>query len=291
MPEPTPNPSDVKKPEGTVTPTPTGGTPALPTPAAEPKPGANVIPTPDKPVIPTIPASITATPSSAAKPDASATPAVKPEGTPTPPTPTGTVPITALHEERTKRQTLETEVQQLRDMVTQRGYQQQAQQESQPNPMQKEIEALWDTDPRKAVQAEIMVAMNWRDSVEAGLSNQANELSGKYTDFNTYRSQAETYVRSLPLDQRSDPRVMEVAYLVVRGQNVDQIMETQKNELYKQFQSGEFVGTGAPAAGTFTAPPATGTTPLTQDQLTAATAMGMTPEDYAGSIQAPKVVA
>jgi hypothetical protein len=176
---------------------------------------------------------------------------------------------------------------QLRDMVTQRGYSQQAQQEAQPNQMQKEIEQLWDSDPRKAVQAEIMVAMNWRDSVEANLSSQANELSGKYTDFNTYRNQAETYVRSLPLDQRSDPRVMEVAYLVVRGQNVDQIMETQKNDLYKQFQSGEFVGT--PAPGTFTAPPPTGAVPLTQDQLNAATAMGMSPEDYAGSIQAPKV--
>jgi len=282
MPDPIPNPNDVKPAAGTVIPTPPGGTPAQPTPAAEPKPGATVIPTPT-PVTPAIPASVTATPTpGAVKPSASPTPGVKPE-----PVPSGTVPITALHEERTKRQALETEMTQLRDMVTQRGYQQQATQEAQPNQMQKEIEQLWDTDPRKAVQAEIMVAMNWRDSVEANLSSQASELSGKYTDFNTYRNQAETYVRSLPLDQRSDPRVMEVAYLVVRGQNVDSIMEKQKNDLYQQFQKGEFVGT-TPAPGTFTAPAATGAIPLTQDQINAATAMGMTPEDYAGQIQAPK---
>jgi hypothetical protein len=202
--------------------------------------------------------------------------------------PAGTVPITALHEERTKRQTLEQEVQQLRDMVTQRGYQQPQQpQQPQQNQMQQEIEQLWDTDPRKAVQAEIMVAMNWRDSVEANLSAQASELAGKYSDFNTYRNQAETYVRSLPLDQRSDPRVMEVAYLVVRGQNVDTIIEQQKNDLYQKFQSGEFVGT-APQPGTFTAPPTTGTVQLTQDQLNAATAMGLSPEDYASAIQSPK---
>lgn len=284
MPDPIPNPSAATTPPaGTGTPAPTGGQPAQPTPAAEPKPGATATPTPAPGTgTPVIPASVTATPTPAAKPGATPTPGVKPE-----PVPTGTVPITALHEERTKRQTLETEVQQLRDMVQQRGYQQQAQQEAQPNQMQKEIEQLWDTDPRKAVQAEIMVAMNWRDSVEANLSAQATDLSGKYTDFNTYRSQAETYVRSLPLDQRSDPRVMEVAYLVVRGQNVDQIMETQKNELYQKFQSGEFAGT-TPAPGTFTAPVATGTVQLSQDQMNAATAMGLTPEAYASAIQVPK---
>jgi len=274
MPDPKQNPTDEKQPAGTVSPTPTGGQPAQPTPAAEPKPGAQPSPV--------IPASVTATPSPEAKPGATPTPGVKPE-----PVPSGTVPITALHEERSKRQALETEVQQMRDMVTQRGYQQQAQQEAQPNQMQKEIEQLWDTDPRKAVQAEIMVAMNWRDSVEANLSAQANELSGKYTDFNTYRNQAETYVRSLPLDQRSDPRVMEVAYLVVRGQNVDTIMEQQKNDLYQKFQSGEFVGT-VPSPGTFTAPPTTGTVQLTQDQLNAAKAMGLTPEAYGSAMQEQK---
>ena len=263
-----PTPSDVKPPEGIVTPTPPGGTPAQPTPAAAPKPGE-----PAKPGIPGQPA---ATPTPGAKPgDSPATPGVKPEP--------GTVPLSALHEERTKRQNLEAELAQLRDMVQQRQPQQQYQQQQPQNQMQLEIEKLWDTDPRKAVQAEIMVAMNWRDQIEANLSSQAHSLSQKYTDFNTYRPQAEQYVRSLPLDQRSDPRVMEVAYLVVRGQNVDTIIEQQKNELYEKFRSGEFVSPQPP--GTYTAPPTQGGPQLTQDQINAAAAMGLTPEQYASAIK------
>lgn len=256
-----PKPTNVVPPAGTVSPAPTGVIPATPAaaPAAQPTPGA-------------------------VNPGATTPPVAKPVES-------GTVPIAVMHEERTKRQSLEREVEQLRESVQQRAYEQQHQPPPQQAPQQgmsaEQVNQMWEENPRKAVQAEIMQHAAWRDSIEAGVSQQSAMLQNKYTDFNDYRQNAETYVRSLPLEQRANPRVMEMAYFVVRGQNVDKVLEKQKTELWTQFQQGG--GTPAavamPAAGTYSAPPVVpGTVQLTPEQATAASAMGLTPEAYASAI-------
>ena len=266
-----PKPSDEKIPAGTVTPTPPGGTPATPTPEAN-KPGE---PTPGAPT-PGTPTPAAGTPA----PGASPTPGAKPEPA------AGQVPISALHEERTKRQALEAEIATLK---TQSPAAAPVQPQAQPqqDALRKEIDQLWDSDPKKAVQAEIMVAMNWRDQVDSNMDVEADALATKYTDFSQYRLAAQGYVRSLPLDQRSKPGIMVLAYMVVRGQNVDTIMEQQKNDLIQKYQSGELAASLAAApAGTVTPAPTTGIQ-LNEDQLRAANMMGISPEDYAGSIVQP----
>ena len=260
-PTPTPPKEDVK-PAGNVQPAPTGGQPATPaaaTPAVQPTPGAEP------------------------KPDATTPPVVKSE--------TGQVPITALHEERTKRQSLEREVEQLREAVTNRAYEQQVQPQQQPPQQstqgmtQEQMNQMWEYNPRGAVQAEIMQHAAWRDAIDASVSQQSAVLQNKYVDFNEHRQTAETYVRSLPLEQRANPRVMETAYFIVRGQNVDKALEKQKADLYTQFQQGNgAAAVSTPPVGTYSAPPVTPGVQLTQEQLTAANAMGLTPEAYAGSI-------
>ena len=255
-------PIDAKPPEGIVNPTPQAGQPVTPAaaPAAQPTPGAGQIP--------------------------GATPA--PGGT-------GQVPIAALHEERTKRQGLEREVEQLREAVQQRAFESQQQyqqpqqqpQNQQPNQSAQQMEQMWEDNPRQAVQAEIYQAMQWRDAIDSGISQQAANLQNKYSDFNDHRQNAETYVRALPLEQRANPRVMETAYFIVRGQNVDKVLEKQKADLYNQFQNGGAAINQVitPSAGAYSSPPAIPGIVLTQEQITAASAMGMSPEDYASAVQ------
>lgn len=257
-----PKPTDEKNPSGAVSPEPTGGKPATPPVEAikptEPTPGAEV----------------------------------KPGATPVPGA-TGQVPISALHEERTKRQGLEKENEQLREAVQVKAYEQQNYQAQPAAPVQpqepqqttEQVNQMWEDNPRQAVRAEIYQAMQWRDSIDSGISRQSAMLQNKFTDYNDHRQNAETYVRSLPMEQRANPNVMETAYFIVRGQNQDKALEKQKNELYAQYQQG---GTPAqvatPAAGAYSAPPATPGVQLTVEQLSAASMMGMSPEDYASSI-------
>jgi hypothetical protein len=193
-----------------------------------------------------------------------------------------------LHEERTKRQSLEAEIAQLKATQVQTQQASPAPTQASPDAIRQEIDNLWDTDPKKAVQAEIMVAMDWRDRIDNTMDVEAQNLAAKYADFDQYRSAAQGYVRSLPLDQRSKPGIMELAYYVVRGQNVDTIMEQQKNELIQKYQSGELAASLATSpAGTVTPAPAQGIQ-LNEDQLKAANMMGLTPEAYASAIIQPK---
>jgi hypothetical protein len=257
-------PSDEKPAEGIVAPLPTGGQPAPTTP----------------PVVK----------------EGTPPPVVPPTGVPTPPPVVKpeepkVVPITALHEERTKRQELEAEMQMLKQnaatMQTQHVQpQQQQQQQIDPQQIRKEIDELWDNDPKKAVQAEIMVALDWRDRVDASMDSEADGLSQKYADFGNYRTQAQQYIRSLPLEQRARPGVMELAYFIVRGQNVDTLIEQQKNELYQKFQAGEIAGQSVNIpAGSYVPPSPTGQVVLSEDQLKVANMMNLTPEAYASAIQ------
>ena len=118
--------------------------------------------------------------------------------------------------------------------------------------MKEEMDKLWQTDPRAAVERTVMLAAQWQDNINAQVDGEAAGLATKYTDFNDYRDTAMRYVRALPLDQRARPGIVEMAYLVTRGQNVDTIIERQRADMARQFQQNPASfqmppGAGAPA--------------------------------------------
>ena len=255
---------------------------ANPAPAAV-VPAGNVAPAvPAAPVVPAaspVPASV-ATP---ARP-AGAAPVV-------PSQPESMVPARALHEERERRQALQNELEGLR-----RGPAPQQQPQIQPQPgyqpiagvdPRQELEQLWDKDPRKAVQVEIMYAMDWRDRVENNLNLQADNLAGKYGDFNNYRSQSLSYVRTLPAHQRAAPGLLESAYFMMRGQGADQLIAQREQEWLAKYQRGEITAQTLqqPAGGGYSAPAPVSGTVLTQDQIAAAQAMKMDPMEYAKHVK------
>ena len=257
MPEPT-NPAVPEvKPVGNAAPTPSGGTPPV-TPPEAIKPGQ---PSPGQQGVP---------PASAQK----------------------EVPITALHEERDKRQALESEVADLKRMVSegqQNQYQQNHQQQQPQHDAKAELEQLWEEDPKKAVRVEIMYAMDWRDRVDSGLEWQADELARRYPDFNNYRSTALGQVRSLPLNQRGGQGILEAAYFMVRGQNTDQIVKQQEADLLERYRRGELNAQGlATPPGSFSTPAPISGVAATQEQINVAGAMGMTVDEYMNNIQVPK---
>jgi len=255
----TPKPTDEQEPSGAVSPDPTGGNPATPTPEAN-KPGE---PSPE------------ATPEGAAP-----TSAIK------------EVPITALHEERDKRQALETEVANLRmqqEALQQQQYQQPQQQQQQQVDPREELEKKWEEDPKQAVRMEIMYAMDWRDRIDSNLEVQADQLARKYPDFNTYRSTSLGQVRSLPLNQRGGQGILEAAYFMVRGQNTDKIVKDQETELLEKYRRGEISAQGlATPPGSFSSPAPVSGTAATQEQINVAEVMGMSVEDYMANQQAAK---
>ena len=202
------------------------------------------------------------------------------------------VPLKALHEERTKRQELQAEMEILKQIAgdnvlfdingrpvpNQPQPGQQQQQHSNANNTSKEIEQLWETDPRKAVQVEIMAAMSWRDSQETAVDNQILAASQKYQDFSKFDTTVRQYIRALPLEQRSKPGVVDLAYYVVKGQNSGTAVEAAKAEMLRKIQAGEAVQGLQP--GTRPTPPAVKKDQITDEQARVAEAMGLTPEQY-----------
>lgn len=202
------------------------------------------------------------------------------------------VPITALHEEREKRQHLQAEMEALRRVAGQNVlfdingnpvYNQQPQQQQPQHDVRAEIDKMWETDPRRAVQAEIYTAFSWRDQQDAIIDKQENTVATKYPDFDTYRSEVRQYIRTLPLEQRANNGVVEAAYYFVRGQKVDNIIaksrESYEAELRAKFQSGE-LAQGMPG-GSFSAPPTPqGAVTLTPEQKQAAVAFGIPESEY-----------
>ena len=124
----------------------------------------------------------------------------------------------------------------------------------------------------------------WMDNINTSLEEQMDGLSTKDPTFNQYRPQVRGYLKTLPLEQRSKQGIAELALAVVKGQNVDDIVERTKNDLYEKFRKGELAGVvNPPTAGTFTQPPVVTANQLSQEQLNAAAAMGMTAEEYAAN--------
>ena len=228
--------------------------PATATPATKPE----VDPKTGKPV------EVKSTPT-AGKADAQ--PSATKEGT--------TVPLPELMEERQKRQEQEKLNESLRAEL-------EAMKKVAPAPVtttpqqdwQKQVEQLWETDPRKAVQAEIMAAVTWYDSVAANIDAQEHNLSSKYTDYNNYRNEVRKYVRSLPIEQRMKEGIVELAYYAVKGQKVDSTMEEirkkMEQEILDKINRGELTST---PAGTVTTPPTTPTYQVTDEEKKVAAVM------------------
>jgi hypothetical protein len=228
-----------------------------------------------------------AAPIAAAAP-APAKPAVS--GTPAPAAPAGgMVPLAALQEERERRQSLQADLESLKQQVGRlqqpQTYQQPVQQQQQPQvDHTAELNRLWETDPRKAVQVEIMMAAQWTDNINAQVDQESDALANKYKDFNNFRGEAMRYVRSLPLEQRARPGIVEMAYMLARGQGVDQLIEQQRVQLQQQFQQNPAMFQMPVGAGG-NPPPTQQPVGLTEEQLKVAAAMRMTPEQYSAGIR------
>jgi hypothetical protein len=236
-------------------------------------------------------------------------PTPEPTGDPTSDAPDGnedadkTVPLAALHEERQKRQELQAELEVLRQLagdsvlfdingkpVQAHPGQRQPQQQQQPDQPQtqaaQELEKLWETDPRKAVQVEIMAAMSWRDNMEVQVDNQILAASQKYSDYKEYDNTVRQYIRALPLEQRSRPGVVDLAYFVVKGQNSTNAVERAKAEMLKKYQTGQQAQGLGP--GTMAAQPKPKTPQLSEEQKKVAEAMGLTEEQYMSAMVVKK---
>jgi hypothetical protein len=173
---------------------------------------------------------------------------------------------------------------------TQQARYQQQQQVQQPQVDPRvELEKLWEDDPRKAVQTEIMYAMDWRDRIDTSLEAQADQMARKFPDFNNYRSAALGQVRSLPLNQRGGPGILEAAYFMVRGQNADAVIQQKEQELLEKYRRGEISAAGlSQPAGSFSAPAAETGAQITDEQARVAAAMGLTAEQYmSGNVPGP----
>lgn len=206
-----------------------------------------------------------------------------------------TVPLAALHEERQRRQELQAELDVLKQIagdnvlfdINGRPVPQ-SQQQQQVSPqgdtqVNAELEKLWESDPRKAVQVEIMAAMSWRDNMETQVDNQVLAAGSKYQDFNEYEGTVRQYIRSLPLEQRSKPGVVDLAYFVVKGQNANNAVERARQEMMRKLQAGNQVQGLQPGARS--APPQPKGAQLTDEQMRVADAMGLTPEQYMSAMK------
>lgn len=258
----------------------------------QPTPAANPTPAPAAPAPNPAQAPVTPKPAQATPP-ASPTPGASKPGAPAAVPPQGdkTVPITALLEERDKRQSLQAELDAMRKIVGQNvlfdvhGNPVSFNQPTQPtqaNPVQQELEKLWETDPRRAVQTEIYQAMAWRDRQEAVVDQQEVSIAGKYPDYNDYRQEVRQYIRTLPIEQRGQPGVVELAYYIVRGQKVDNIIAKTKEQIEAEYRAKIAAGESINPlpTGSSGEPPAPNPNALSEEEKKAADVMGVTYEDY-----------
>jgi hypothetical protein len=189
------------------------------------------------------------------------------------------VPIHVLHDERDKRQALQAELDSLKSALQTHQPAPQAPVQQPVGIDRKQLDEMWENDPRKAMQTELMMAVNWYDKTNTQLNLQKGEVMNKHADYGKYNNKVDAYLANLPLEQRSKPGVVELAYFAVKGQNAESLEAEITQKIIDKIKRGEQVqGLGA---GTIPAP---ATTPqqgeLTQEQLNAAAAMNVSPEEY-----------
>lgn len=201
------------------------------------------------------------------------------------------VPLSALQEEREKRQTLASELETLKTQVAtltagaangntngSAGAPAGNNGSADPNlDYVRQLDGLWREDPRRAMQAELMMAINWQDQVNATVDEQLESLAAKNKDFGAHQAEVRRHLRKLPLEQRAKPGVAEAAYYMVKGRTSDSAARTEAERLLKQQAdaaaaqgiTGGSSGGGAPAAGG-----------LSPEEKAAAAALGISEVEY-----------
>ena len=208
------------------------------------------------------------------------------------------VPLAALHEERDRRQSLQAELDALRKIAGNNvlfdmngnpvSYQsptpQGAPQQQQDNgAFQKNLDQAWEEDPRKAVEMTIGAALQWRDDLEAQVDTQEMVAASKHEDFDSYRTDVRKYLRALPMNQRGNPGVVEMAYFVVKGQKSGNVYTKAQAEILEKIRKGEQVAGLNP--GTVSNPAVNKGVQLNEDQLKVASMMGLSPEQYKSAMK------
>lgn len=207
------------------------------------------------------------------------------------------VPLAALQEERNKRQSVEAKLNQLQaifgsqitydaagNVVPVTPQQQpnapQHPQQQEWGDVRKQLDQLWENDPRKAVQSELAMAINWYDNVNNTVEEEMDKVGEKFKDFAGFRPQIRQYLRKLPLDQRGRPGIVEAAYFLQKGQNFDAALSTAQAQMAERIRAGESVqGIGGGSSYT---PQGEGRR-WTVDEVKVAQMYGQTPEQYFGA--------
>ena len=204
------------------------------------------------------------------------------------------VPIAALHDERNRRQALEAKIKQMEsvfgDQITYDSagnlipkQPQQPQQPVQQQNWQAELDRLWQEDPRKAMQQEMGATIQWYDQVNTAVETQMDELSAKHPDFQTYRGHVRGYLRKLPVDQRARPGIVEAAYFLHKGQNLDKVLEEERRRANERYSSGEAIqGINGGSGNSYAGDAGAGARRYSQDEINVAKMYGKTPEAYFG---------
>jgi hypothetical protein len=195
-----------------------------------------------------------------------------------------TVPLPELLKERESRQALQAELEALKATVASLASGPQHQpapatnfEAPAPRDNRAELDELWREDPRKAMQAELMMAINWRDRVEAEVDAQLEGASRRYNDFGSYQGEVRRYLRGIPVEQRNKPGVVDAAYYMVKGQKTEDIIKSEVEARLKKMTSAEFT---TMTAGGSSGGGATQGKSLSDEQRTAAAAMGISEVEY-----------
>ena len=206
------------------------------------------------------------------------------------------VPLSALHESRNSIKEMKAEMDNMRVALAAGSmyppqqpspqYPGPSQQYVQPQPGQgqspqpSQLDAMYQ-DPsqlRGAVQREMMQALSWYDRTNSAVDAQIDNLEKSKPDANKYRTDINRYLRTLPPEQRGKQGVAELAYYVVKGQKVDDLIDMSKEQLINRIKAGEQVqGLGAVSSP---AAPAPSDAQPTAAEADIASKMGMTTEEY-----------
>jgi hypothetical protein len=144
--------------------------------------------------------------------------------------------------------------------------------------VQQQMEELWQRDPKTAMKVEMDAQVRLRDYLDNKIEDDIDKASQKHKDFGNYERQIRRYVRTLPLESRGTPNLIEGAYFWIKGQNADQLTQQSQQDLLNKIKAGEQVqGINAGAVGS---PTGNQGPQVTDDEKAAAAAMGISIEDY-----------
>jgi hypothetical protein len=202
-----------------------------------------------------------------------------------------TVPLAALHEERSKRQALADELEQLKTLVSQQQYSyqqpqptyqqptQQFYQQPQPAPAdvaRQQIEQLWANDPLQAVQYQVQMALANYDRINSSTEQAINSARNRYPDFNKFEAEVRGFINAVPLQDKARQGIVDAAYYMVKGKNADNLTFQAAQQASSRVAQG-VAASGIPGGGAGVVQ--TGPQ-LSQDEMKVAAVMGMSAEEY-----------